>query len=414
MIGSFVFAMALGSQASPPVPQAAINASAAKDSQGLPVAPAVGDKVAVMDTSKGKIVIMFLPTKAPMHVANFLDLAEKKFYDGTRFHRCIPGFMVQGGDPNSADLGKAGLWGTGGFMVDGKERNVDAEFNDVKHLRGIVSMARSSGPNSASSQFFIMHAAYPSLDGLYSAFGKVIEGMDVVDEIVKTGEASGKVDPGSAVVIKSVTVKTFPVTGTILAPAVVPLATQQSFTTDPKPDEEVAVFRTDAGSFTLMFYPEVAPKTVANFKALVKEGFYDGTRFHRCIPGFVIQGGDPNSKDATKYKDWGEGGHIVNGKEQTIPGEFGKVLRHWRGVLSMARSEDVNSASSQFFVCTADVFRLDGRYAAFGRVVEGMDTVDKIVATGPTEKKKNGQVPKWKAVLVRFARLMPWKDAHKG
>lgn len=196
----------------------------------------------------------------------------------------------------------------------------------------------------------------------------------------------------------------------MFAVAALLLAQPAQFQSAPRPDEEVAVVTTNAGQFVLMFYPEIAPKTVANFKALVKEGFYDGTRFHRCIPGFVIQGGDPNSKNVFQYKDWGEGGHMVNGKEQTIPAEFGTTLQHWRGVLSMARSEDPNSASSQFFVCVADVHRLDNRYAAFGRVVKGMDVVDKIVASGPTEKAKNGQVPMPKAVVLRWAELKLWKD----
>lgn len=200
---------------------------------------------------------------------------------------------------------------------------------------------------------------------------------------------------------------------TPLSAAVLALAAAQAFTADPGPNDEVAVFTTHAGNIVMMFYPDVAPKHVANFKVLVKSGFYDGTRFHRCIPGFVIQGGDPNSKDIFKYKEWGEGGNIADGKEVTVPGEFGKVLQHWRGVLSMARAEDVNSASSQFFVCVADVHRLDGRYSAFGRVVRGMDVVDRIVATGPTEKEKNGQVPMWKAATLRWATLTTWAEAQK-
>ena len=120
--------------------------------------------------------------------------------------------------------------------------------------------------------------------------------------------------------------------------------------------------------------PEYAPKTVANFEKLVKEGFYDGLTFHRIIPGFMIQGGDPQ-------------GNGMGGSKEKIPGEFAQngfpknTLKHTRGVISMARAYDPNSASSQFFIMHADAPHLDGAYAAFGRVVEGMDVVDEIAAT---------------------------------
>ena len=136
-------------------------------------------KIAVMETNLGTIKIKFFPDKAPGHVKNFIDLAKKGFYDGTRFHRVIPGFMIQGGDPNSKDAKNRNMMGTGGPGYQ-----IKAEFNDIKHERGILSMARSSDPNSAGSQFFIMVATSTHLDGQYSAFGKVISGMEVVDKIV--------------------------------------------------------------------------------------------------------------------------------------------------------------------------------------------------------------------------------------
>ena len=136
------------------------------------------NKVAELHTTAGEIDIRFFPDVAPNHVKNFIDLAQKGFYNGTKFHRVIPGFMIQGGDPNTIS-GNPATWGTGG-----SGKYVNAEFNTVKHKRGIVSMARSSDPNSASSQFFIMVADYPSLDGQYSVFGQVTKGMDVADKIV--------------------------------------------------------------------------------------------------------------------------------------------------------------------------------------------------------------------------------------
>ena len=143
-----------------------------------------GDEVAVLDTKFGKIVIKFFPDKAPNHVKNFKELCKSGFYNGTKFHRVIPGFMIQGGDPNTKTDNR-GSWGQGGNVgPDGKEKMLKAEFNDVHHARGIVSMARSNDPDSASSQFFICVADAGYLDKKYTAFGEVIEGMDVADKIV--------------------------------------------------------------------------------------------------------------------------------------------------------------------------------------------------------------------------------------
>lgn len=136
------------------------------------------NKVAEIHTTAGEIDVRFFPDKAPKHVKNFIDLAESGFYNGIKFHRVIPGFMIQGGDPNTKS-GSPDTWGTGG-----SPNKVPAEFNDIHHARGILSMARTSDPNSASSQFFIMVADAPSLDNQYSAFGKVIRGMEVADKIV--------------------------------------------------------------------------------------------------------------------------------------------------------------------------------------------------------------------------------------
>ena len=133
---------------------------------------------AIISTRHGDITLEFLPEVAPNHVKNFVELAKQGFYDGTLFHRVIPGFMIQGGDPNSKNPDKR-LHGTGG-----SGKNVKAEFSKTPHKRGVVSMARSASPDSASSQFFIVVADAPHLDNQYSAFGKVSEGLGVVDKIV--------------------------------------------------------------------------------------------------------------------------------------------------------------------------------------------------------------------------------------
>ena len=135
---------------------------------------------AVIETSLGQIEVEFLPDKAPGHVKNFLDLARKGFYDGTTFHRVIPGFMIQGGDPNTRDpKAPRERHGTGGPGYQ-----IKAEFNDTPHKRGVLSMARSNNPDSAGCQFFICVKDSNFLDGQYTAFGRVVKGMEVADKIV--------------------------------------------------------------------------------------------------------------------------------------------------------------------------------------------------------------------------------------
>jgi peptidyl-prolyl cis-trans isomerase B (cyclophilin B) len=135
---------------------------------------------AVLETKFGEIEIEFLTAKAPGHVKNFTDLAAKGFYDGTTFHRVIPGFMIQGGDPNTKDpKGSRERHGTGGPGY-----TIKAEFNDTPHTRGVVSMARAQSPDSAGCQFFIVVKDSHFLDNQYTVFGKVVKGMEAADQIV--------------------------------------------------------------------------------------------------------------------------------------------------------------------------------------------------------------------------------------
>jgi peptidyl-prolyl cis-trans isomerase B (cyclophilin B) len=136
--------------------------------------------VSVGGSALGEIVVELDPHVAPKHVQNFDSLVSVKFYDGTLFHRIIPGFMIQGGDPNTKEKGRD-KWGMG----DPSQTRVPAEFNTTRHMRGVLSAARSSDPNSATSQFFICVDDAPHLDGKYTAYGKVISGMEVADKIVE-------------------------------------------------------------------------------------------------------------------------------------------------------------------------------------------------------------------------------------
>ena len=162
------------------------------------------DKLVVLETSLGNITIDFFPNDAPNHVDNFIRLVESGFYNEVIFHRIIPGFMIQGGDPNTIS-GDPSTWGTGG-----PNTNVDAEFNSIKHNRGIVSMARSADPNSGGSQFFIVHADSNFLDEQYTVFGRIVtnESFETLDKIagVETEPIDRPKDPEQVKITKATTV----------------------------------------------------------------------------------------------------------------------------------------------------------------------------------------------------------------
>jgi cyclophilin family peptidyl-prolyl cis-trans isomerase len=153
----------------------------------------------IITTKFGDIKLEFYPEHAPKTVDNFKELAKKGFYDGLIFHRIVPKFVIQGGDPNTRNLSNRGTWGTGG-----PGWNVNAEFNKNKHSRGALSMARSQDPDSAGSQFFIVLKDSSFLDGQYTVFGKVASGMEIVDKIeaLSTDSADAPVDPEEAKMTK--------------------------------------------------------------------------------------------------------------------------------------------------------------------------------------------------------------------
>src|SRR5688500_3918362 len=179
-------------------PQAADSGDVSKDKKQY---PKPGDMkidkekayIATIETEAGTMVAELYPKIAPQTVNSFVFLAKEGFYEGVIFHRVIPGFMIQGGDPTGTGTGGPGY-------------SVPAEFNDTKHERGILSMARSQDPNSAGSQFFVMHAAYPSLDGKYTVFGKVTKGIETVDKIV-TAPTGANDRPTNPVKIKKITIE---------------------------------------------------------------------------------------------------------------------------------------------------------------------------------------------------------------
>jgi len=188
-----------GNGASPSVPAASPSASPSETPSGID--PTAKHPVVTIEMDNGKTIKAELyPEVAPNTVNNFISLVKKGFYDGTIFHRVIPGFMIQGGDPEGTGMGGPGYNIPGEFTANGFT-------NNLKHTRGILSMARAQDPDSAGSQFFIMVADYPSLDGQYAAFGQVIEGMNVADDIVNL-ERDDSDRPTKPPVMKKVTVDT--------------------------------------------------------------------------------------------------------------------------------------------------------------------------------------------------------------
>ena len=165
-----------------------------------------------------------------------------------------------------------------------------------------------------------------------------------------------------------------------------PIALKSTEKVESKPLKEVGIISTQFGDMVVEFYERAAPKHVESFKLHAKSGYYNGTIFHRVIPGFMIQGGDLNTKGENK-SIYGQGGHAAKfygiGKEDNpstwdIPAEFNDI-KHTLGILSMARTSDPNSAGSQFFICAGDASHLDAQYTVFGKVIEGLGIIDKIV-----------------------------------
>ena len=193
----------------------------------------------------------------------------------------------------------------------------------------------------------------------------------------------------------------FSIFGLLLASAALYAAEPEKAPAAGKSADEVAVIQTSEGDMVVQFWSDAAPKTIENFKKLARSGFYNGTTFHRIIKGFMIQGGDPLTKDPAKEKDYGNGG-----PGYSIKAEF-NYHDHQRGVLSMAREKGPDTAGSQFFICLASVARLNGKYTTFGRVIKGDDVLTKIGAE-PVKKNSAGEMSyPLNRVLIRAVKIVP-------
>jgi cyclophilin family peptidyl-prolyl cis-trans isomerase len=320
----------------------------------LPAAE-IQNRQAVLETSAGTIVLDLLADAAPNHVAHFITRVREGAYDGTIFHRVIAMGIIQGGDPLSRDPAQAARYGTGGLGV------LRFEPNAEKHTRGAVSAVLVPGNrDSGGSQFFISVTDQPALDGQYTVFARVVEGIGVAQKI-STLPATATV-PAERIEIRKATIrdKPAPVPEPFVAESVEELGKHR------------AVIETSAGNIEIELFPDRAPAHVRQFLRLAASGVYDGTAFHRVVRGFVIQGGYLPSR--REPLDETQQSYV-----RTLAPEF-SATPHERGIVSMARGADPGSATSSFFIVLGPAPTLDGQYTVFGRVVEGLDVIAKIEA----------------------------------
>jgi cyclophilin family peptidyl-prolyl cis-trans isomerase len=312
------------------------------------------NKQAVIETSQGTIVFDLLGDAAPNHVAHFITRARERAYDGTVFHRVIPMGIVQGGDPLSKDPAQAARYGTGGLGT------LRFEPNQERHTRGAVSAVLVPGQrDSAGNQFFICVTDQPALDGQYTVFARVAEGINVA-QTISTVAASGGI-PAERVVIRTVTIRDKP------AEAPEPFSTESV----EELGQRRAVIETSLGNIEIEFFPDRAPNHVRQFLRLASLDVFNGTTFHRVVPGFVVQGGYmPSRREPLDERQ--------ERAVRPLEPEFTDTP-HERGIVSMARvSGEPASATTSFFIVLAKAERLDRQYSVFGRVVAGMDVVEKM------------------------------------
>lgn len=313
-------------------------------------AQAPADLEAVIKTPLGVIRFEFAPDKAPRHVDEFIARARKGYYDGSAFHRAVANGIIQGGDPllKNPKTAKA-LWGSGGLNL------LKGEYSDMKHERGVVSTVRIPGkPDSDGSQFFICVSAQPPLDGQFSAFGRVTEGLAVVEKISKvpTGE-----------------------NGFTEVPVKIETVTIEPKKREPYVDAPIDQLRktvklpTTLGVIEITMEPDWAPNHVRAFLKLLESGWYSGTQFHRVVKEFVVQGGMGHTRPESAP-------HDADRWVRNLKGEFREDVKHVRGIVSMARGDDPDSATTSFFLMLGPAPHLDGKYTAFGRVTAGMEVLD--------------------------------------
>jgi cyclophilin family peptidyl-prolyl cis-trans isomerase len=339
------------------------------------------NKQAVVETSKGTFVFDLLPASAPNHVGFFMSNARAGAYDGTTFHRVIKYGIIQGGDPLSRDPAKSAAYGTGGL------NRLRRELSTESHTIGTVSAVLAPGqPDSGGLQFFVCANPQLALDGQYSIFGRVVEGIDVV-QAISAVDADDKGMAKERVTITRVSIRETP------PPVVDPFEKASA--------EELARYRavldTTMGEIEVEMLATLAPETVRNFLQLATAGVYDDTPFHRVVPNFVIQTGSPSHRQAPLTQKQAALIHNLQPEFTDTP--------NVPGILSMARGDDPASATTSFFICTGECRGLDNQYAVFARVVRGMEVVAAIGAV-PVD----GETPRTPVVVRKVGVSGGYRD----
>jgi cyclophilin family peptidyl-prolyl cis-trans isomerase len=327
------------------------------------------DIEAVVATDLGSFRIQFFPDKAPKHVAQFLSYSQKGFYEGTSFFRALANGLIQGGDPllKNEALPRS-RWGAGGFNT------VPSEISDLKHQRGTISAVHlQNKPDSDGSQFFVCVSPQPAFDGKYSVYGQVTEGMDVVEQISRTPIDENGLAQKPVHILKI---------------SIEPKKQEPFANATPDQLHKVVTLNTTLGAMKIQMEPQWAPATVQRFLMLAATGWYDHTSFHRLAKGFVIQGGTGETRA-------GGPNHAADRWVHPLKAEFRSDLKHVRGIVSMAHGDDPNSGATSFFILLGAAPHLDGNFAAFGRVVQGLDVLDAF-----EKEDVDGETPKRRLEII--------------
>jgi peptidyl-prolyl cis-trans isomerase B (cyclophilin B) len=291
------------------------------------------------------------------------------YYDGSAFFRVVMNGLIQGGDPllKNAETPK-NLWGTGGLNL------LADEFSDLKHERGVVStVSIPNKPNSDGAQFFVCVGPQPQLDGKFSSFGRVTEGMDVVEKISQVPSDANGVT-GKPVKIVKITIEK---------------KREEPFVTASVDElHKTVTLKTTLGTVKIKMEPDWAPNHVRQFLKLAQTGWYNGTPFHRISKGFVVQGG-------TAYNRSSGAIHRADRWVHPLKAEFRNDVKHERGIISMAHGDDPDSATTSFFLMLGPATSLDGKYSAFGRIVEGLD-----VLTAFEKEEVDSETPKRRLEII--------------
>ena len=310
-------------------------------------------KQAVVETSLGTFVLQLLPDAAPNHVGLFMKIARDGGFAGTAFHRVVKFAVIQGGDPFTRDAARVADWGQGGL------NQVSREPNAEKHTAGAVSaVADPSRPDSAGTQFFVAVTDQPALDGQYTVFARVVDGLEIVQQISAVdADAEGR--PRSRVDVRAVTIRDTP---------------PEPFVKESPAElgRYRAIVETKLGALELEMLPDKAPETVRQFLRVAHAGIYDNMLVHRVAPGFVVQTGAINSRQTPLTPAQTRMVRTQAPEFTDTPNEF--------GIVSMARGDDPASATTSFFICIGQCRTLDGKYTVFARLTGGADVLDRIAS----------------------------------